>query len=229
MTKKVLLISIISAIILKSGFCQKIYPTSSLEFIFSFADVEVNNVNQNTGVRFSVFFNYGQQWHMDFTDKIGMYTGGYIKNIGFKIKENDRVDIHRVYSVGVPLALKLGSFKNHLFFYGGGQYEMFLHYKHKQKTDDDKTKTSQWFSDRVNLFTPSVFAGIQFPKGLNVKFCYYLDQFLNQDFSGSSFNEQVDYSQWNTQVFYISLSINMKTSSYKKIIKKESEYASLYF
>jgi hypothetical protein len=155
---------------------------------------------------------------MDLTDNIGLYTGGYIHNIGFKIKENDVKDIYRVYSLG--LALKLGSFKQHMYFFGGGEYEMFFHYKHKRIYDDGKDKNTDWFSSRCNRFMPSVFAGIQFPKGMNLKFTYFLNNFLNEDFTGSQFGDPVDYGNWKTQVFYITVSFNIKTGKYKEMIKK---------
>jgi hypothetical protein len=37
--------------------------------------------------------------------------------------------IRRQYMLGVPLALKLGSFKDHVYFFGGGEYEVALHLK----------------------------------------------------------------------------------------------------
>jgi len=225
--KTIFLLCLISCLISELR-AQKVYSVSSGEFIFSFADVEINNINQTTGMRFSFFINYGHQWHMDLTKNIGLYTGSDIRNFGFKIKENNRTDTYRVYSLGIPVALKLGSFDEHLFLYGGGEYELFFHFKHKRIDDYGKFKNTSWFSNRVNLLAPSVFTGIQFPKGMNIKFTYYLNGFFNKDFSGLSFDDPVDYSEWKAQVFYITLCFNFKTSKYKEIINKaEEEYAKL--
>ncbi len=204
------------------------YTANSGEIIFGFSEVDVNGVSQETGLRFSLFFHYGKQWHFDFNDNIGMYTGMDIRNIGFKVKHADTTDIYRSYALGVPLAMKLGSFDNHFFLYGGGEYELFFHYKHKRKTGSDKDKHSSWMSNRVNTFMPSLFFGIQFPKGINLKFTYYLDNFLNQDFQGEVFGETVDYGQWNTQVYYISLSFILKKGDVPNILKKaDGEFVKL--
>ena len=66
----------------------------------------------------------------------------------------------------------------------GGEAELMFHYKEKQFINGDKQrKSKEWFSDKVNLFNPSVFAGIQLPGGMNVKFKYYLNDFLNQAYT----------------------------------------------
>ena len=71
--------------------------------------------------------------------------------------------------LGVPLAIKLGSFKNHFYFFGGGEYEMAFHLKEKYWTDSfdrsgPKTKSTEWFSSQTPTFLPSLFAGVQFPR-----------------------------------------------------------------
>ena len=227
MSKKIIIVSIFTLLTFSSLRAQETYSKTSLEFIFGLSDIEANGQTQNSAIRFSLFFNLGQQWHMDFNNHVGLFTGTNIRNIGFKIKEADTTDIHRAYGIGMPLAIKLGDFKNHFYFYGGGQYELFFHYKHKRKEPGNKTKTLDWFSSRVNSLMPSVFAGIQFPKGLNVRFTYYLKDFLNKNYKGTSVGVPVDYSNWNTQVYYISFSFNFKTSDYKKVIKREGEFVRL--
>ena len=59
-----------------------------------------------------------------------------------------------------------------------------FHFKQKTFIDGAKYKYSDWFSSRTPTFIPSVFAGIQFPGGLQVKVKYYLDDFLNHKFNG---------------------------------------------
>jgi hypothetical protein len=46
-------------------------------------------------------------------------------------------------------------------------------------------------------------AGVQFPRGMNVKFKYYLSEFHNQDYTDSSGIKP--YSGLNSHVFYVSL------------------------
>jgi hypothetical protein len=126
--------------------------------------------------------------------------------------------IRRQYTLGLPLALKVGAFDKHIYFYGGGEYEMAFHFKEKYWTGTDdrggtKSKDTEWFSSQTPTFLPSVFGGLQFPYGLNVKFKYYLTDFLNHDYkgngnsvAGSTFDisDQTRYEDSN--IFYVSLS-----------------------
>lgn len=208
-----------------------IYSVTSGELIFSWADTEMvppgstemESVSGNP--RFTMFFHAGQYVHMDLTNSIGLYSGLAIRNVGF-ITEDDALGIekekHRSYTLGLPLAIKLGSFKDHFYIYGGAEYEMLFHYKYKYWIDGDKHKTSEWFSNRTNRFVPSVFVGIQFPKGLNVNFKYYLDDFLNNDFKKGD-NPRNDYSRYgNTQMFYVSVCWQFNTKDFKKVFEGES-------
>ncbi len=171
-----------------------------------------------------MFFHAGQNFHYDFTNNLGIFTGYGIRNIGIITDENDIIFKRRTYSLGVPLAFKIGSFKEHLHFYTGGEYELFFHYKQKQIIDGSKSKQSGWFSKRTKRFAPSYFAGIQFPGGINLKFKYFPENFLNTGFKGYDFGVPVDYSDYNkTQLFYISLSFNFKKNDLKKLYNPESE------
>ena len=204
---------------------RKVYSVTSGEMIFGWADVEQTPVGSNSmesvssNLRFSVFFHLGQYVHLDLNNSVGLYSGLAVRNIGF-ITEDDALDIgvekekHRSYTLGLPLALKLGSFNDHFYLFGGGEYEMLFHYKYKYWINGDKYKTSEWFSNRTNRFVPSVFAGVQFPGGLNIKFKYYLDDFLNSDFKKGD----VDYSKYGkTQMLHISVCWQFDTRDIEKI------------
>jgi len=227
--KKFLLVALVMMTGMTMQAQTDVYSVTSGEMIFSFAEVEQQPIGGEMQSisnipRFSVFFHVGQYLHMDFSDNIGLYSGAAIRNVGF-ITEDDALNIekekHRSYTLGIPLAIKLGSFKNHFFIYGGAEYELLFHYKYKYWKDGDKHKTSEWFSDRTNRFVPSVFAGVQFPKGLNLKFQYYLDDFLNNDFKKGE-DRLNDYSRFgNTQMFYISLSWQFNTKNFKKMFEDD--------
>jgi hypothetical protein len=219
--KKAIVIIFLLNLLLFSAFSQeKFYAENSGEFIFSFANVEQYGVKVPNKMRFSLFLHLGQNLHYDFTNNIGMYSGYALRNIGFIIQEGDVKTKHRTYSIGVPLALKIGSFSDHFYVYGGGSYEMFFHYKRKRFEDGNKSKYSEWFSDRTDLFAPSLFAGVQFPKGINLKFKYYPNNFLNNDYSGP---DQVDYSSYNkSNLFYIALSFNIRTDKIKQLYNPDS-------
>ena len=126
----------------------------------------------------------------------------YYQNVGYDVDETDpnynkNTKIkHRSYSLGFPLAIKVGSFEDNFFAYGGVEYEWMFAYKQKKFLDGEKYKFTQWNSDRVNTWIPSWFVGLQFPGGINLKFKYYMDDFLNQEFVGQDFGQDVDYSQF---------------------------------
>ncbi len=215
-----IIIAVVCTANLKS---QAIYPVSSGELIFSFADIEKNGKNVPANMRFTIFINYGQYWHFDLNNNIGLYSGGAIRNVGFITDQDDQKIKRRSYSLGVPLALKLGSFRDNMYVFGGAEYELLFHYKQKTFVNDSKIKKTEWFSDRTERFLPSIFGGIQFPKGLNIKFKYYLGNFLNKDFTGTDMGENVDYADFNqTQVYYISLSFQIKGDKFKEKYKAKS-------
>lgn len=193
---------------------NKVYSTFGGELIFSFADVEVNGESVENVLRFTLFLHLGNYWHLDFTDNVGMFTGFAIRNVGMTTNEGPDQWVRRSYSAGIPLAMKFGTFSENLFFFGGVEPELMFHYKQKRRINKDnsnKEKKSEWFSNRTNLINPSVFAGVQFPGGINVKFKAYLLDFLNNDFRETIDGVEVmPYQGWDTQLFYISASFNLR-------------------
>jgi len=223
---------------------QGIYSTSSGEVILSGADIRFNNVDVNTLMRFTIFFHLQYNWNFDFTDFLGIYTGvgirnvglimeDYFQNVGFINVDNTHENYNkntkvkkRSFSIGIPIALKLGSFGDNFYLYGGGEYEYMFLYKQKLFIDDNKTKFHEWGSKRVNPWQPSFFVGVQFPYGINLKFKYYLTDFLNKDFRGTDFGYAVDYSQFQkSQIWYISLCYTVNNKDIKKMYKNESRTA----
>jgi len=193
-------------------YSQNIYPSSGGEIIFSFADVESNGLSIKSDMRFTCWFHSEQLVNFDVNDNLGFYSGIGFRNIGINFVPDDTTFIkRRSYSAGIPIAFKLGSFDKAYFLFGGAEFELMFHYKQKIFINDKKEdKETEWFSEHTNLFNPSLFVGIQFPKGINVRFKYYLFDFLNQDYT-----EEIDgvqykpYENTSTQIFYISLGINM--------------------
>jgi hypothetical protein len=219
--KKLLLLALVTGISLPYAFSQKnekFYSESGGELIFSFADVTYNGQDLNNKLRFSFFLHMGQHIHYNFSSNMGIFSGYGLRNIGFITEQNNIITKRRTYALGVPLALKFGSFDDHFYFYGGGEYELFFHYKQKELVNGDKIKFSEWFSDRTERFVPSLFAGVQFPKGINLKFKLYPGHFINRGFTGTDFGRPVDYSDYTrSRLFYIALSFNMPTKKIREI------------
>ena len=216
---------------------QKIYHSNGGEVIFSGADVNFNGVNVNTNIRFTLFFHAQHHLNLDLTDNIGLFTGIGIRNVGLITEDlyqnvgfsdidpehpnwNKSTKVkRRSYSLGFPLALKIGSFSNNFFLFAGGEYEWMFHYKQKLFIDDNKTKFKEWTSDRVNPWVPSLFAGVQFPQGFRLKFKYYMDDFLNTSFTGVDFGQDVDYSQFeSTGIWYVSVAFFINKKQIQKLM-----------
>lgn len=225
---------------------KNIYMSTGGEIILSGADVNFNGTDVNTNMRFTLFFHVQQQINFDLSNNLGLYTGlairnvglimeDYYQNVGYDVDQTDpnynkntKVK-HRSYALGFPIAIKLGSFDNNFFVYGGAEYEWMFHYKQKKFIDGEKYKFKEWTSDRVNPWIPSWFAGVQFPGGFNLKFKYYMNDFLNKDFTGRDFGEDVDYSQFeSTGIWYISLSTMIKWKAIRKTYEKEFQDQSAY-
>jgi hypothetical protein len=230
---------------------QKVYSVTSGEMIFSFSNIEFTQEFEDsypgasiakTNLRYTVFFHLGQYWHFDFTNNIGLISGLGVRNVGAISNETlpelldpgaesnyiDYKIIRRSYTAGIPLMLKLGSFSNHMYFFGGAEYELAFHYKEKYWTNTHdrsgtKTKSTEWFGGQMPTFLPSVVGGIQFPGGVNVKFKWYLSDFLDHGYDARNANTSAysvsDLTRYKTsQVFYFSLSWQFETND---ITKKE--------
>ncbi len=210
---------------------DKFYKENGGELIFSFADLEYNGEPVNTPMRFTMFFHIGQKYHYNFTRFLGLYSGYSLRNIGFISKKDDIRTKRRTYSFGIPLALKLGILDKDMFIYGGASYELFFHYKQKQFFEGEKSKFSEWFSPRSERFGHSFFTGIRFPAGWDLKFKYYPGNFLNTDFKGEDFKQEVDYANYTkSNLFYIGLSFNFrldKSFTMPQPKAKQTHFASL--
>lgn len=209
---KIFCFLIVSSSFFLRTYSQNIYPSSGYEFIFAFSDIEENGLSVKTDMRFTCWFNIQQLVNFDINDNLGFYSGIGIRNIGINFLPDDTLFIkRRSYSAGIPIAIKLGSFDKGYFLFGGAEFEMMFHYKEKIFIDGKKEdKETEWFSERTNLFNTSIFVGIQFPKGINIRFKYYMNDFLNKDYT-----EEIDgitikpYKNTSTQLFYISIGYNL--------------------
>jgi hypothetical protein len=215
-----------------------VYSISSGELLFQWGEMEFTDAYKEANpdnellvspMRFTMFFHLGYNLHVDFSDKFGIYSGFGLRNVGLisneRIKDaNDVIQdykfVRRSYNLGVPFALKLGSFENNTYFFVGGELELQFAYKEKYWNSHDrsgsKSKNDEWFGDQTNTLLPSAFLGFQFPYGLNVKFKYYLDDFLNHDYKKPN-NPLSDLTRYETsQLMYFSLSWQFENDKLKK-------------
>ena len=162
----------------KSGFY---YKTAS-EIIFSGGQMNIEGADVNPVVRFSAFLHFQEQMHYDFGRSVGFFTGIGMRNIGFINLLGDSLRLkQRVYSLGIPLALKIGNLKSGNFIVLGGEAEFFFNYKQKTFLNGRQNKIdkfNEWFSSRTNLFNPSAFVEFHFNKNKYIRLKYYLNDFL---------------------------------------------------
>lgn len=141
--------------------------------------------NQLSTLRFSYFFNFGFNFNYDFSNHIGIYTGAGIKNIGYieKTKSPDFTVKRRVYTIGVPLGIKIGNIKKRNYVMLGGGLDVPFNYKQKNFLfkRSNKSKFNEWFSDYTPPIMPYVFVGGSFAPGVSLKLQYYPGNFLNTE------------------------------------------------
>jgi len=201
---------------------KKGYISAEGEMIFSFANIESpEGVNLDQNLRWSPVFNIAWHYNYDVSKNFGLNIGLGIRNVGFIAKgdffANDENDIDRVkfrtYNGGIPIGFKLGDLHQEkpFFLFGGYEFEVPLHYKEKQFDGNNKEeKITSWFSNKIPDFQQSVFAGIQFPQGMSLKFKYYLTEFFDPDYTEVIETEAGEttvkpFENFNANVFYISI------------------------
>ncbi|SEW06750.1 hypothetical protein SAMN05428988_1737 [Chitinophaga sp. YR573] len=152
--------------------------------LLSFGNIKYAGESVHNIPRFTLFFNVGNNYNYDLDRHFGIFTGLNLKNIGLITKENDSVKLkRRVYTVGIPLGIKIGDLRGGTFFFAGGSYDLAFNYKEKQFLNGDKRhKFNEWFSNRTPLLMPSVFAGIRFSPGFGLKVQYYPNNFFNREY-----------------------------------------------
>ena len=187
----------------------KLYTSSGIENIFAFSNIESSEsatpIQQD--LRYTIAFNIQTNINYDFGNNFGVYSGLGIRNVGINYRpEGDYRIKQRAYSLGVPLGFKIGNLDKGIFFYGGAEYEWMFAYKEKRYVDGEKKIKREWFSDRLNSFVPSLYGGVSFANGISVSVKYYMDDFLNKDYTTSNTKP---YANINSQMIYLSVGISL--------------------
>ncbi len=169
------------------------------------------NTTPNPVPRFTVFFHAATQFHMNVSNAIGFYTGLGLRNVGMINRFGDTIRVkQRGYSVGIPIALKLGNMGRKSYLALGAEAEYFFHYKQKtfigSGRGDKREKSSQWFSNRLTTFNPSLFLEMNFGRGNYLRLKYYLFDFLDHDTEQSFTNNGVRtvFKPERSQLFLLS-------------------------
>jgi hypothetical protein len=197
---------------------KKRYSVFGGETIFSWGNVEAPPLNTRNIVRFTIFLHLNQQFHYDFSKKAGFFTGISLRNVGIITDLNDTVRVkQRVYTLGVPVAIKLGNMHGTNVALGA-EAELAFHYKQKNFVNGERRRTTQWFSDRTNLFLPSVFAQINFKDGLYLKYKYYLTDFLVEDAQRTNVPD-LTFRPTRSQMMYISVGVAVPNRTIKRETK----------
>lgn len=217
---------VLAMLLITDSFAQKRYTTTSGEFILSLADLHDPTAELDAIPRFTGFYHVNQQWNIDPTSWMGLYAGISLRNIGYISKEGELKTKRRSYSLGIPVAMKIGSMEKFLYLYGGTELELLFHYKEKVFSGNQKSKSTEWFSNKTNLLVPSIFAGIQLPAGINLKFKWYLRDFMNREYNYFSGNSRIyPFENLSSQIYYLSISFQIKPSKYRQLLKPGEVYA----
>ncbi|XZF13621.1 hypothetical protein ACTHGU_17710 [Chitinophagaceae bacterium MMS25-I14] len=199
---------------MKPEHVRKFYFSNGLDaFLFS------SSVLQRTGessklstLRFSLILNYGMNVNYDFNNHFGVLAGLGIKNIGFIEKFGDSTVKHRVYTIGVPVGIKVGNLGKHNFVMLGGGMDLPFNYREKGFVKrGHKNKFNEWFSDRTATVMPYLFAGVSLSPGITFKAQYYPGNFLNQDYKDDNGNKPyAGYEKTNLVFLSIGFDIHYK-------------------
>ena len=196
---------------------KKIYASVGGEVIFSWADAKSNGMDATSITRFAPCFNFQNQVHFDVNKTFGFFSGLNLRNLGFIYDDPATTSTRyklRTYTLGLPLAIKVGNMKR-TYFFGGYELELPICFKEKKFVNDDKVnKSSDWFSPKTPGIYQSVFAGIHGPYGVELKFKYYLTNFVDQDYAANDGNGNIiyPYQNFEANVFYISLSFQLRNT-----------------
>jgi len=113
-----------------SGFSQsKAYWSAGGEMLFSWASIKDNGVGENSTLRWAPVFNLQGRFNKDLSDKVGIFTGLFMRNVGYiydnyrnrtlvaGVYGNPHKEKFRSYNVGIPVGIKIGNLGK-TFFYG---------------------------------------------------------------------------------------------------------------
>lgn len=246
---RIFLLVIAQAAVVTASFAQnedivfapkKLYFSSSFDGALITTALDKGIFPLNSGMattvgtpRFSYTFpiiNAGVNVNFDFNQHIGLFTGLGIKNIGFieKITASDSTIKRRVYTIGLPVGIRVGNIKKKNYAFIGGGVDIPFNYKEKRYIRrGNKDKFNEWFSDRTPSYMPYGFAGVSFKPGMYIKIQYYPNNFMNPNFTETiTVNgiavSNAPYVRHNIELLMFSIGFDIRYSNKMKIKKRES-------
>lgn len=164
----------------------RIYNTESMEWLLSYPMLDRAGSDRGGITRFAPVLNMHLMANLDMGQRFGTFAGLSLRNHGFIFDdpESPYRYKYRMYTLGLPVGIKVGRMHGALFF-AGYSLEVPLNYKEKRFGPGrrDKEKFEVWFSDRVLPWQQSVMAGFQGPKGMVLSLRYHLTNFHNESFT----------------------------------------------
>ncbi|MFY0673512.1 MAG: hypothetical protein JXQ87_08905 [Bacteroidia bacterium] len=202
--KRILLFAALFGALALTSNAQQTYWTSQGEYIFSWSQYTGATGNGSTRTRFSIFPNSELVYNVDSRGILGTYFGISLRNVGLNWGDPEKHK-RRSLSFGVPLVFKLGDLENDNFFFFGGEIEAFFHYKKKDWTPEgEKIKSSEWFSDEINILQPSFMVGYSMNK-IMFKVKYYMFDFFNPEFADAT-GRLIYQDIGRSNIFYLGIS-----------------------
>lgn len=168
-----------------------------------------------TTPRFTAIVNIGWNLHYDINKHLGLFTGISIKNLGLIDKTAGVTTKYRVYTVGLPLGIKIGDLRNRNFVLAGGGIDIPFNYRVKTFTDrfHKISKSNEWFGNQTATIMPYVFLGVSFDPGVIVKAQYYPGNFFNEDYVNAA--SVKPFAGMKANIFALSLSLDIHYNQYK--------------
>jgi hypothetical protein len=211
-----------------------LYMSYGGELILSFSDASQSSVK--TLPRLSAAIHWQALLHINIHKNFGMYTGLAMRNIGLIYKQKDTLMAgqeikykQRSYTLGVPVAFKIGNMNKRKFIYAGGEIEYAFAYKQKRYINNHKDIYSEWFGNQVNHWLPSVFAGFQLRSGINFKVKYYLNNFLNKEYSTTENGQYIKpFAHLSSHILYFSISTMMRKKKKKNMPPKKVQKEGIF-
>lgn len=204
---------------------KRFYMGNGYDF-FMFSSAILSKPGQSTKLttlRFTGVVNLGLNFHYDPNKHLGFFTGISLKNLGLIDKWTDPItgkkttSKNRVYTIGVPLGIKVGDMRNRNFVFAGGGIDIPFNYRIKNFTEGNRYnkeyKNSEWFSDKTARIMPYIFVGGSIDPGIIIKAQYYPSNFFNEDYVGPSNTKP--YAGYKANIFSLSLSVDIHYNQYK--------------